>query len=217
MSSSQTSEEYVFLPHDEKLMRLQECDFEIGNQEATDKKKINLKCTLKNIKNPILILFYYNDTKKDTLTQWYEASRSNSYQNGEVEDFIFSEGNKDSDLKFKFASVNLDYEKNLDKAFQKIDNVSPFNWLKTDKDVYYSFVVFYYQKYPQLSYEGILNNFVIQHEFSNWRKDFTDMDSENVKEKLEEISKEIDQRYFQALEDYSTEIKKGILYKITVN
>ena len=77
--------DYNFLPDDEKLWRLQECDFFLKDEQSDEKKSIS--CTLRNIQNPLLILFNYNDSEKDVFSDWFMASQHDCYQNGSLEDF----------------------------------------------------------------------------------------------------------------------------------
>jgi hypothetical protein len=209
--------DYNFLPDDEKLWRLQECDFFLKDEQTEEKNTIS--CTLKNIQNPLLVLFYYNDTEKDVFADWFKASRHDCYQNGSLEDFNKKKDISEEDIEFKFAAVNLDYEKKLDTAFYKVDNYSPFNWIKTKKNYYYPFILFYYKTFPHTAYEGILNSHVINHEFSNWREDFTDIDEKEVKKSLVQDLIIMKDKYYEAVTNkdfFGIKLEKGKLYKITV-
>jgi len=119
------------------------------------------------------------------------------------------------------ASVNLDYEINLNKKFENIENFNPFHWLNLPMKTGYPFVVFYYQSLPQLLYEGEINTFVIENEFTSWRENFTDIEKPEVKEYLEEVLLKNDNKYYEAITDElfigdeEIKLKKGNLYKIT--
>lgn len=210
--------DYTFLPDDEKLLRLQECDFFL--KDSWEEQKKELAGTLKDINNPILILFYYNDTEKDVFSDWFYASRSEKYQMGLKKDFVNVKGIEDEDLEFKFGAVNLDYEKKLDEAFARISKNSPFYWMKTNSEYYYPFILFYYKTIPHMSYEGVLNSYVITHEFSNWREDFTDIDDTRTKKALREDLIITKDKYYEAVKDdlfFGINLEKGKMYKITIN
>ena len=63
---------YLLKPNGDQLRRLKECDFNLpGN------KNRNIPLSLKNTKDPLLILFYYNRTDIDILKRWEEVGKEN--------------------------------------------------------------------------------------------------------------------------------------------
>lgn len=205
---------HISLPEDKNLLRLQECDFFLRD---------DLDCRLKTIKNPMIILFYFDDTDKGLLSEWFQVSRNTKYENGSIDDFSNPDGIEDEDLKFKVASVNLDYEINLKLRFRNLEKYNPFHWLKIPLKNEFPFIVFYYQTSPQLLYEGEVSSYVIENEFSSWRENFTDIEKPEIKEYLKEVLLDNTGKYFEAITDEIffdgkiIQMKKGNLYKITVN
>ena len=59
--------EFVLLPEKDNFLRLKGCDFNLINDTNLEKTKI--ASTLKKNYNPILILFYYNDTPEKILSE----------------------------------------------------------------------------------------------------------------------------------------------------
>ena len=198
---------YKILPEKENFLKLRECDFnvlpekkeELENPEKYLKEFTEMSRipgTLKKVTNPILILFYYNNTDEKILTEFYESSYSKDYQKGEKNDKIFDE----KDLDFKFGFVNLDLEKNIEETFREMIPTNPFAWAKIEelnagafsKE---PFILFYYQSLPQLNYEGIVDSEVIKEDFKNWRKELMEVENK-------ETRKEINlQGYYVALKD----------------
>ena len=99
---------YVLLPEKDNFLRLRECDFNNPNPgyQIEDSKNSKIPITLRNITNPILILFYYNDTDQRILEEFYLSSKE-ELEEGNQEDQIFN----NFDNTFKFGYVNLDIEK----------------------------------------------------------------------------------------------------------
>ena len=84
-------EECIILPEKENFLRLRDCDFNFflpneANEPNFSKRffeseKSKIPGTLKKINNPILVLFYYNDTEekdRHIFTEFYEASYETS-------------------------------------------------------------------------------------------------------------------------------------------
>jgi len=115
---------FIFLPSDKNLLRLESCDFHL--EENTK----SIQCCLKKILNPTLILFYYNHTSKKILTEFFKASRETELERGKEKDNYRQKQLLDSETEFKFASVNLDYEEDLFKVLTKIEDGNPFKWLE---------------------------------------------------------------------------------------
>ena len=120
---------FIFLPSDKNLLRLESCDFHL--EENTETSQTNeIQCCLKKILNPTLILFYYNHTSKKILTEFFKASRETELERGKEKDNYRQKKLLDSETEFKFASVNLDYEEDLFKVLTKIEDGNPFKWLE---------------------------------------------------------------------------------------
>ena len=189
---------FIFLPSDKNLLRLESCDFHL--EENTETSQTNeIQCCLKKILNPTLILFYYNHTSKKILTEFFKASRETELEKGKEKDNYRQKKLLDSETEFKFASVNLDYEEDLFKVLTKIEDGNPFKWLEIvtsgvektgDGDIdklkeleknKYPFLVFYYQTIPQYLYEGRLSSDSLLNEFRNWYKELMEEKQERRK------------------------------------
>ena len=189
---------FIFLPSDKNLLRLESCDFHL--EENTETSQTNeIQCCLKKILNPTLILFYYNHTSKKILTEFFKASRETELERGKEKDNYRQKKLLDSETEFKFASVNLDYEEDLFKVLTKIEDGNPFKWLEIvtsgvektgDDDIdklteleknKYPFLVFYYQTIPQYLYEGRLSSDSLLNEFRNWYKELMEEKQERRK------------------------------------
>ena len=215
--------EYTMLPEKENFIRLQDCDFntvvEYETNKTKDLKKSILPCTLKNYNNPILVLFYYENTQSKILTEFFESSSTENLESGNKDDSIF----ENDDVDFKFAFVNLNSEPDILKTFQIMNGLNPFSWAKIELDPVtktfetYPFIIFYYNTLPQFMYEGAVDSNTIKLEFKNWRKELIEIENkEMIKIKERELTRE---GYFTALEDDKPEkgIVKGQTYWISVS
>ena len=214
--------EYTMLPEKENFIRFQDCDFntmdEYMQNKTKDLKKSTLPGTLKNDTNPILILFYYENTKSKILTEFFESSNGKSLEPGSKTDTIF-EG---EDTDFKFGFVNLDSESKILETFQELNGLNPFSWAKIEPDPVtktfekYPFIIFYYNTLPQFMYEGAVDSQTIKTEFKNWRTELIEVENKEIIEiKKRELTKE---GYFIALEDDKPVkgIVKGTTYWLSV-
>lgn len=126
--------DFIFLPDDNKLMRLESCDFFLSSYKKGETRNesglYQVQCCLKKILNPMLILFYYNNTSKKILTEFFNASRDHNIKSGKKEDGYRDQELKEEDLKFRLGCVNLDYESDLDTSFRNIEDGNPFKWLQ---------------------------------------------------------------------------------------
>jgi len=172
---------YSFLPSDDKLMRLETCDF-YSFGEVNNDKIFQLQCCLKKILNPILILFYHNSTPEHILIEFFKSSRNLELKEGEEKDNYRNIDLKKEDLKFKFGSINLDYERDLLATFENIETGNPFKWLQIVPGDKYPFIIFYYQGLPQYIYEGRMKSENLVSEFKNWYKTLM-VDKDESKEK----------------------------------
>ena len=145
---------FKFLAEKENLKRLSSCDFNLNSKLDDECGKVSL--SLKELKNPLLILFYYNQTDTDYLTTFYQATEEKNLEKGE-------DGSP-----FLFGYVNLDYEKEILKKFKELKGFHPFSWLKIPQKIKYPFIIFYYENLPQFIYEGVLSTSNIKKEFSQW-------------------------------------------------
>lgn len=209
---------FKILPEKDNFIRLRNCDFNIlpeRNNERTNPSNYlkdftelsRIPCTLKKITNPILILFYYNETHEKILTEFYESSYGKDLQGGDEKDKLF----ENKDREFKFGFVNLDLEKGIEETFKSMDSKNPFAWADT-RNSKEAFILFYYQSLPQINYEGIVDSNTIKEEFKNWRKELMELE---VKEQDNKIPKD---GYYKAMQDGypDPEIKKGKVYWISV-
>lgn len=178
-------------------------------------EKSKIPGTLKKKLNPMLVLFYYNDTDPIILSEFHQASKISKLEPGKSEDFLFD---SHMELDFKFAYVNLDLEKEIEKTFQSFNGLNPFVWARIEKDSTGEyeknpFIIFYYQSIPQFLYEGIVQAEVIKEQLQNWRKEAIQIQEEDAKKNVYN-SKE---SYYVALEDNYPKpgIIKGKTYKIT--
>jgi hypothetical protein len=173
---------YKFLPSDGKILRLETCDFYLQG-ERNDSNVYQVQCGLKKISNPILILFYYNNTDQKILTQFFQASRNDDLDKGKAEDNYRDRELTERDLEFRFGSVNLDYETSLFESFGDIEIGNPFKWLQIVGDKKYPFMVFYYQTLPQYMYEGRVTSQMITSEFRKWYQELMEDKEENRERK----------------------------------
>jgi len=150
--------EHVFLRNDKKLRRIESCDFFLE-----EKKEDQIKMGLKEIANPIMILFYYDSTSPEILSSFHRASRSDNLQ-------------KDEDLDFLFGCINLNYETDLYKLITSIDVGNPFKWLEMSITDELPMIAFYSRKVPQFKYFGELTERAVRREFIDWKKDFQTID-----------------------------------------
>ena len=179
-------------------------------------EKSKIPGTLKKKLNPMLVLFYYNDTDPVILSEFHQASTISKLEPGKSEDFLFD---SHQDLDFKFAYVNLDIEKEIEKTFQTFNGLNPFVWARIEKDDFgdyekIPFIIFYYQSIPQFLYEGVVQAEVIKKQLENWRKDAIEIQQKDTLKKAYN-SKE---SYYVALEDNVPQIGivKGKTYKVTI-
>jgi hypothetical protein len=173
---------YKFLPSDGKILRLETCDFYLQG-ERNDSNVYQVQCGLKKISNPILILFYYNNTDQKILTQFFQASREENLDKGRAEDNYRDRELTEKDLEFRFGSVNLDFETSLFESFRNIEIGNPFKWLQIVGDKKYPFMVFYYQTLPQYMYEGRVTSQMITSEFRKWYQELMEDKEENRERK----------------------------------
>ena len=159
---------FRFLPSDDKLLKLGTCDFHLTEGDGS---KYQIQCGLKDIFNPILILFYYNNTPDNILSDFYEASRTDEkLEEGKIKDSMTNKRLKEEDLVFKFGAINLNYETDLKDNFTtpNIKLGNPFKWMEIVPGENYPFLAFYYQGIPQSIYEGVVKSDLIINEFKNW-------------------------------------------------
>jgi hypothetical protein len=209
------SRDYLMLPEQENFIRIRECDFnKEENIETLQSSKI--PGTLKNIKNPMLILFYYNDTHKNILLEFFESRNSLELETGDEKDYVFG---SDKDTQFKLGFVNLDLETGVLELFRSFKAVNPFVWcrIEKEKDDYLKipFILFYYDTLPQFMYEGVVDSRIISKEFKNWRTELRELENEELKDRQKlEMRKE---GYYTALkDDYPVKgIVQGKTYFIT--
>lgn len=179
---------YALLPEKDNFLRLRDCDFNNKSYNINEIDNSKIPITLKNITNPILILFYYNDTEQRILTEFYLSSKE-ELEEGNQEDQIF----KNFDNTFKFGYVNLDLEKEVEENFQNMENANPFTWVKIEKFKDSTgaekfskepFILFYYQTLPQFNYEGVVDSDAIKKEFKKWRKDLIEIENKEIKKEI---------------------------------
>ena len=242
-----SNNKFTFLPSDDKIIRLGSCDFHLKDDQDID-KMYQVQTGLKKIINPILILLYYNNTSKKILTEFFRASRDTTIGDGKEEDIFrnlkegdmtrnlkegdmtrnLKEGKNLEALKFKFASVNLDYESELYRSFKNISLGNPFKWLEIVEGENYPFIVFYYQGVPQFIYEGIMNSKSLINEFSEWYSDLMENKKEDRNTKLEDKNgiylaiddnniKYYDKQGFSPTEENKKEFSfiKGEIFRVT--
>ena len=190
--------EHIFLREDEKLKRIETCDFFLD-----DSKDGQIKLCLQKISNPIIILFYYDSTSIDILSSFHRASRAENLQ-------------KDEDLDFMFGCINLNYERELYNVITRIDVGNPFKWLEMSRADELAMVAFYARKVPQFKYFGELTYQAVVSEFLNWKKDFQSLDYQKT------IPDMMEEGLFLALRDTSrrdiensrVSWRKGEIFKI---
>ena len=212
-----SDKKFMFLPSDKKLMRLESCDFHL--LEGSELNQV--QCTLKKIINPTLVLFYYNTTSKKILTEFFKSSRDETFKDGDKKDIFKDLKNEkpDDHLKFKFGSVNLDYEVGLKESLQNIEPGNPFKWMEIVEKLKYPFVVFYYQGIPQYLYEGLMSSTSLVNQFSDWYKDLMEMEEErgNKLDDKNGIYIAVDDhqiKYYYSKEE-TFEFNKGEIFRIT--
>jgi len=205
--------DYLMLPERENFIRLKDCDFNstIDYKDMIDDEELKnskIPGTLTDYHNPMLVLFYYNDTRENILTEFYESSYGEDLEPGDETDFIFKEPDDEdvNNLKFKFAYVNLDMETDILETFKEMTGLNPFSWCKIESDnntppnyQKYPFIIFYYNTLPQFMYEGTINSETIKLEFKNWRKELIKIENDEL-QKLKKINL-TKEGYFTALEN----------------
>ena len=207
---------YVLLPEKDNFLRLKDCDFNNYLYNFNESKKSKIPITLRNITNPILILFYYNDTDQRILEEFYLSSKE-ELEEGNQEDQIFN----NFDNTFKFGYVNLDLEKRIEENFRTIENANPFTWAKieqfqdstgAEKFSKEPFMLFYYQTLPQFNYEGVVDSVAIKKEFKKWRKDLFEIENKEIKKEISQDG------YYTAIKDnFPVDgVKAGKTYWINV-
>lgn len=151
--------DYYFLEEKgDKLKRLKECDFNLLQDQKFKNNGKNIPLTLRDVKTPILVLFYYNRTDIDILNRWEEVGKDDIRK-----DTI---GQKKYVINCGF--VNLDYETNVLASFQNVPLSNPFKWaMVSPKDTNY-FIIFYYNHFPQYYYKGFINKYIIEEDFKDW-------------------------------------------------
>ena len=208
--------EFLLLTEKDNFRRLRECDFNVNEDNSLKNTKI--LGTLKKIHNPILILFYYNNTPEKILSEFFTASLEKNLEKGNEDDKILdSTENEEKD--FKFGFVNLDLEKKIETTFQTMTGLNPFSWARIERDAYGNFIknpfiLFYYHSIPQVMYEGVVDALTIRKEFSGWRKELVEMENDE----FQQMKKKIVARegYYECLEDNLPEqgMQKGNHYYI---
>ena len=151
--------DYYFLKENgDKLKRLKECDFNLLQDQKFKNNGKNIPLSLRSIKTPLLVLFYYNRTDIDILNRWEEVGKED----------IRKDTIDGLDYTINCGFVNLDYENNILSSFQNISLSNPFKWAKVSpKDRNY-FVIFYYKRFPQYYYKGFVNKYIIEDDFKGW-------------------------------------------------
>ena len=203
--------EYLMLPEKDNFIRLRDCDFNklTDYKDMIDErelKKSRIPGTLTGFSNPILILFYYNNSRENILTEFFESSNGEDFEPGDKADSIFEKEEDNEELEFKFGYVNLDMEKEVLETFREMTGLNPFSWCKIESDSSnpprygeYPFIIFYYNTLPQFMYEGVIDSETIKLEFRNWRKELIELENKDIEDlKKIDLSKE---GYFTALAD----------------
>lgn len=152
-------ESYTFL---KGLDTLKSSDFHTTkNIQGTSIQIFNLrtsyiKGSLKFLKDPAAILFYYNNTDNVFLKKWAETNSINT--NGAYTNNV------------KYYHVNLDYETELKNTFENIEESNPFFWTKIPIQNNKPFVLFYLDTYPQFTYNGTFNPYLITEYFDKYKE-----------------------------------------------
>ena len=202
------------------LKRFKECDFNTLGDIRVKKPGNNIPLTLKEEKDPYLILFYYNSTNLSTLRDWeFTVStiknsflvRRETEELGEIQDI-------------NYGFVNLDLEKKIFEAFSEVPLSNPFRWTKITKEDDNLFILFYYKTYPQFFYNGLILYSSIIDSFFGWRQKITDYESEKDT-RFKKIGNRfvsddavylvLEDRYLIDAEGKVFVLKKGELYRVS--
>ena len=202
------------------LKRFKECDFNTLGDIRVKKPGNNIPLTLKEEKDPYLILFYYNSTNLSTLRDWESAVstiKSNILVRRETEEL-----GEIQDINYGF--VNLDLEKKIFEAFSEVPLSNPFRWTKITKEDDNLFILFYYKTYPQFFYNGLILYSSIEDSFFGWRQKITDYESEKDT-RFKKIGNRfvsddavylvLEDRYLIDVEGKVFVLKKGELYRVS--
>lgn len=198
------------------LIGLRECDFNL----VGIKNNNNIPLTLKEKKSPLLVLFYFDRTSRELLHDWKVVAESIAPIPGTG---LLPLENTE---KIVFCHVNLDFEKKIHDNFKNIQNSNPFSWAKLKNKNTNSFVIFYYNGYPQYYYNGFISKVLIESEFNEWKNQLENNEDEKGR-KFKNIGSKIigKESVFRATgDDYLVDstgkivpVKKGELYKVLVN
>ena len=197
------------------------CDF--NNNEEKNTYGTNIPGSLVKIKkNPILIIFYYNNTSEKILTDFYLSSLDKDLERGSSEDSFFN-SIRAGDNDFLFGFVNLDLEKEVREIFRNIDDGNPFSWTKIEKNevsgVYSRepFIIFYYQTMPQIMYEGVVSSDAIKKEFKTWRTKLKEIENKEIQKTRTKVV--FQEGYYMCLNDNIpyVRMRKGKYYYVTEN
>ena len=202
-------ERHLFLQGNTRLRKFAECDFNLSDD--TKKDKLSIPLTLKSVKDPHVILFYYNDTNSKTLKKW---------ENLCVDQEVSVNPNTSM---IRFGFVNLDFERRIFENFKKISVYSPYHWMKIKDDNDRYFVVFYHEKYPQYYYRDVFNSSGMIVSFDNWEDKIAEKQmerSENIRQFSEGLVS--GKSVFKAMGDFyllsdrgvKVMIERGKTYKI---
>lgn len=207
---------YLLKPNGDQLRRLKECDFNLpGN------KNRNIPLSLKNTKDPLLILFYYNRTDIDILKRWEEVGKENirtdkikigsneeNAGRGSNEEDTGIGSNEEKEININAGFVNLDYEKDIYNYFVNIPYSNPFRWATINPEDKNYFIIFYYNSYPQYYYKGFINRYLISTEFENWSEKLNNSEDEKGTK-----FKKIGNKYIGDDSYYRVKIKRPLLDK----
>lgn len=202
-------ERHIFLQENSRLRKFNECEFNLHDDSKKD--KITISLSLKKVKEPYIILFYYNDTNRRILKKWEDLS-------------VSTEIEKDPNTeRLRFGFLNLDFEGEVFENFKSMSVYSPYHWMKIKDDNDRYFVVFYYEKYPQYYYSGPFNPTSMIVEFSDWENKISQKQIERS-EKIKQFSDSLlsGNGLFKAMGDFyllsdtgdKVLIKRGRSYKI---
>lgn len=207
---------HYLLTSTENLLGFKECDFNLKNSD----KNNNIPLTLKERKDPLLILFYFDNTSREILHEWKVVSESITPIPGTG---LLP---KEEDEKITLAHVNLDFEKNILDNFKNVQNSNPFVWTKIKNKSINSFVIFYYNRYPQYYYNGFINRFLIENEFNEWKNQLENNEDDknrkfrNIGSRIvgkEAIFRATGDEYLVDSTGKIVPIKQGELYKVLSN
>jgi len=162
-------QDYFFLSIDntntpERFIRLSGLDFNLQEDDGVDRKKTEnskIPLTLKENQEPLLTLFYYNDTNRDFLDIWRTVGVSGITNSlDKIVDGI--------PVQFRLGAVNLDWDKKLRMDFSNINIYNPFSWCKIQENDRDPFIIFYYKGLPQYYYTGDIFSREIIRILGNW-------------------------------------------------